>query len=186
MATQSPFSMLESFFKEGAARLTPPPWAVEESHRRIILLLNHILMQEPQARARLVRQKGRKLLAQWQHFSFKVVVTPAGLLDLAPSEAPVDLTLTLSQTSPWALAQGLFKGEKPAVRIEGDVQLAAEVNWLADHVRWDIEEDMSRIVGDAPAHMMVQTCRNMLSALKHFVLQNKPATDHDKPTESAA
>ena len=186
MATQSPFSMLESFFKEGAARLTPPPWAVEESHRRLVLLLNHILMQEPQARARLVRHKGRKLLSQWQNFSFKVVVTPAGLLDLAPSKVPVDLTLTLSESSPWSLAQGLFKGEKPAVRIEGDVQLAAEVNWLADHVRWDIEEDISRIVGDAPAHMMVQTCRNMLSALKTFVMQKRPSTGHDKPTESAA
>jgi ubiquinone biosynthesis protein UbiJ len=38
------------------------------------------------------------------------------------------------------------------VRIEGDVQLAAEVNWLVDHVRWDMEEDLSRLMGDAPAH----------------------------------
>ena len=186
MATQSPFSMLESFFKEGVARFTPPPWAVEESHRRIVLLLNHILMQEPQARERLVRQKGRKLLAQWENFSFKVIVTPAGLLDLAPVAAPVDLTLTVSESSPWALAKGLLKGEKPAVRIEGDVQLAAEVNWLADHVRWDIEEDISRIVGDAPAHLMVQTCGNMLSALKAFVLQKSPWPGRGNLPESAA
>ena len=186
MATQSPFSMLESFFKDGAEHFAPPPWAVEESHRRIVLLLNHILMQEPQARERLVRQKGRKLLAQWQNFSFKVMVTPAGLLDLAPSQVPVDLTLTVSESSPWALVQGLFKGEKPAVRIEGDVQLAAEVNWLADHVRWDIEEDISRIVGDAPAHMLVQACRNMLSALKNFVMQKSPPTPPASPSESAA
>ena len=25
------------------------------------------------------------------------------------------------------------------------VQLAAEVNWLADHVRWDVEEDLARL-----------------------------------------
>lgn len=186
MSTQSPFSMLESFFKDGAERFTPPPWAVEESHRRIVLLLNHILMQEPQARERLVRQKGRKLLAQWQNFSFKVMVTPAGLLDLAPSQVPVDITMIVSEPSPWVLVQGFFKGEKPAVRIEGDVRLAAEVNWLADHVRWDIEEDISRIVGDVPAYLMVMACRNMLSALKNFVMQKSPSPGPASPSESAA
>jgi ubiquinone biosynthesis protein UbiJ len=49
------------------------------------------------------------------------------------------------------------------------VQLAAEVNWLADHVRWDVEEDLSRIVGDAPAHMMVQSVQSMAKALRQFV-----------------
>ena len=55
-----------------------------------------------------------------------------------------------------ALAQAVLRGDKPAVRIEGDVQLAAEVNWLADHVRWDMEEDLARIVGDVPAHTLGQ------------------------------
>jgi len=186
MNKSAPFSLLESFFQSFNFSPEPPVWAVQEGQRRIVLLLNHILMQEPQAKERLVRQKGRKLLAQWQNFSFKVMVTPAGLLDLAPSQVPVDLTLTVSESSPWVLAQGLFKGEKPAVRIEGDVQLAAEVNWLADHVRWDIEEDISRIVGDAPAHMLVQACRNMLSALKNFVMQKSPPTHPPSPPESAA
>jgi ubiquinone biosynthesis protein UbiJ len=62
-----------------------------------------------------------------------------------------------------------MQGEKPAIRVEGDVQLAAEVNWLADHVRWDLEEDLSRIVGDAPAHLMAQGARTVASALSQFV-----------------
>jgi len=32
---------------------------VDEAHRQIVLLLNHVLMQEPQATERLARQKGR-------------------------------------------------------------------------------------------------------------------------------
>lgn len=39
--------------------------------------------------------------------------------------------------------------DKPAVSIEGDVQLAAEVAWLVDNLRWDVEEDLSRLIGDA-------------------------------------
>jgi ubiquinone biosynthesis accessory factor UbiJ len=48
------------------------------------------------------------------------------------------------------------------------VQLAAEVNWLVDHVRWDLEEDLARIVGDAPAHAMAQAARGMATALRQF------------------
>ena len=173
MATQSPFSMLETLFQKlPTPSFTPPAWAVEEGHRKIVLLLNHVLQQEPQATERLARQKDRVVLAQWREFSFKVVITPVGLLDLASEGAAADLTLVVTDSSPLAIAQAVMQGEKPAVRVDGDVQLAAEINWLADHVRWDIEEDLSRILGDAPAHLISQVSRQLVTAVKQFV-QNR-------------
>ena len=53
--------------------------------------------------------------------------------------------------------------------------LAAEVNWLIDHVRWDAEEDLSRIMGDAPAHIVVQNAKKVMEALRNFVLSKMPA-----------
>lgn len=169
MATQSPFSFVEGFLQNLNIPVTPPDWMVQETHRRVILLLNHVLMQEPAAMERLARVKGRVVLVCWRQFSFKVVVTPAGLLDLSGAEAASDLTLTMTQESPFEVAQTLMQGDKPAVRVEGDVQLAAEVNWLVDHVRWDLEEDLARILGDAAAHTLVQTGRSMVQALAQFV-----------------
>ena len=169
MATQSPFSLLEGLFQNFKLPLTPPVWAIEEGHRRIVLLLNHVLQQEPQAMERLVRQKGRVVLSQWRDYSFKVVVTPAGLLDVATPEVAADLTLIITDESPFAIAQTVLQGDKPAVRIEGDVQLAAEINWLADNVRWDVEEDLARIMGDAPAHMLMQSGRTVAQAVQQFV-----------------
>ena len=157
MATQSPFSFL-----------TPPVWAIDEAQRRIVLLLNHILIQEKEATSRLARQKGRVVLMQWRFFAMKLIATPAGLLDLADPAVLPDLTLVVTQDSPIAIAQALLRGDKPGVRIEGDVQLAAEVNWLVDHIRWDIEEDMSRIIGDVPAHMLGRAVRAMSDALRQF------------------
>ena len=167
MSTQSPFAFLEDFFKS-LPLPTPPAWAIHETHHRVVLLLNHVLMQEPQAMQRLVRQSGRVVLVQWRSFTFTVQITPAGLLDLASEAATPDLTLALSEASPLALVQAVVQGGKPPVRIEGDVQLAAEVNWLADNLRWDLEEDLSRIVGDAPAHMAAQACRKLVAALRNF------------------
>ena len=155
--------------------MTPPAWAVDEAHRKTVLLLNHVLQQEPQAMERLARQKGRVVLSQWREFSFKVLVTPAGLLDLASADAASDLTLVVTEQSPLAIAQSVMQGEKPAVRIEGDVQLAAEINWLADHVRWDLEEDLARVLGDAPAHMVVQAGRTLAQGLGQFVGKRTPA-----------
>jgi ubiquinone biosynthesis protein UbiJ len=79
------------------------------------------------------------------------------------------------------LVKGLLQGGKPEVHVQGDVQLAAEVNWITDHVRWDVEADLARIVGDVPAHMAVETCRKIAQALGHFVTQRR----NSKTTDSA-
>jgi ubiquinone biosynthesis protein UbiJ len=169
MATQSPFPFLDDIFSKVAGSLKPPPWMVEEVQRRVVLLVNHVLMQEPEAQARLARQSNRVLEARWRNFVMRLVTTPAGLLDVAHADTPPDLTLTLAEESPWGLAQAALRGDKPPVRIAGDVQFAAEINWLVDNVRWDLEEDLSRLLGDAPAHAVGQAGRSVVQALRQFV-----------------
>jgi ubiquinone biosynthesis accessory factor UbiJ len=132
-----------------------------------------VLQQEPEAQARLKRQAGRLVEAHWRHFSVRLVATPAGLLDLGPVAQVPDLTLTVTEESPFSLAQAAVRGDKPAVRIAGDVQLAAEVQWLVDHVRWDLEEDLARVFGDAPAHAIGSVVRRMAEAVRQFAGRDK-------------
>jgi ubiquinone biosynthesis protein UbiJ len=167
--TQPPVSFLDQLFDRVGQALQPPPWVVEEMQRRLVLMLNHVLQQEAEAMARLKRQSGRLIEARWRAFSVRLQATPAGLLDLGSPALQPDLTLTLTEESPWSLAQTALRGEKPPVRIAGDVQLAAEVQWLVDHVRWDLEEDLARIIGDAPAHAMGEMGRRVTEALRQFV-----------------
>jgi ubiquinone biosynthesis protein UbiJ len=180
MATQSPFSFLEGFIQNlPLPNLQPPAWAVDEMQRRIVLLLNHILSQEKEATSRLVRQKGRVIHLQWREFTLFLTATPAGLLDRAPSDAKPDLVLIVTEASPLALAQATLRGDKPPVRVEGDVQLAAEVNWLTDHVSWDLEEDLARLMGDVPAHTLSLAARSVAQAVKQF-LATRVASAADK------
>ena len=71
--------------------------------------------------------------------------------------------------------QAALAGKAPPVKIEGDVQLAAEIGWLADNLRWDVEEDLSRLIGDAPAHTLVGAARQMLAGLRRFLAQSPAA-----------
>ena len=169
MATQSPFSFLDGLLQRVLAGPQPPAWLVHELQHRLVLFLNHVLMQEKEATDRLVRQKGRIARVQWRAYSLSLVITPAGLLNLAPESAVPDLRLEVTDTSPITLAQAALRGDKPAIRIEGDVQLAAEINWLVDHVRWDVEEDLARVIGDAPAHTLAQFAGRAAQTLRQFV-----------------
>jgi ubiquinone biosynthesis accessory factor UbiJ len=181
MATQSPFSIPEPFLKGLAAMadkavelIRLPLWLVHEAQQRVVLLLNHVLMQEPEAMARLARQAGRTLEARWQHYQVQLLITKAGLFDV-PAKAvatsdgaeqvlvPADLVISLQDVSIGPILGAVLQGEKPSIKIEGDVQLAAEINWLVDNVRWDIEEDLSRIIGDVPAHKLVSGLRSAWS-----------------------
>jgi ubiquinone biosynthesis protein UbiJ len=55
--------------------------------------------------------------------------------------------------------------------------LAAEVNWLIDHVRWDIEEDLSKLVGDAAANTLVSMGRQAFQAMQQFIRKPAPGND---------
>jgi ubiquinone biosynthesis protein UbiJ len=154
--------------------IQPPPWVVDELQNRVVLLVNHVLSQEPQAVERVRRQQGKTAHMVWGRFSMSLRANPAGLLERPTDLAAPDLTVTLTQSALPELVQTLLTGQKPAVNIEGDVQLAAEVAWLADNLRWDLEEDLSRLLGDAPAATLVRTVGWGVDAVKGFVGRWRP------------
>ena len=128
MNTSSPFSFLESI----ATRFQPPAWVVDEAQQRLILFLNHVVMQEKEAQDRLARKKGSVLHVRWSLFAMDLLITPAGLLDRAGSAAKPDLLISVAADSPVVVLQSVLAGQPPPVKIEGDVQLAADINWLVD------------------------------------------------------
>ena len=97
--------MLNLFLKN----FQPPAWLVAEAQQKALLLVNHVLMQEPEALARIARNQGRSVCVMWRNFSVPLVATPAGLFEWV--EAPQtlgrapDLTLTLLEELPLNLLQ---------------------------------------------------------------------------------
>ena len=182
MNNTSPFSFLDSI----VARFQPPAWMVGEGQQRLVLFLNHVLLQEKQAQSRLLRQKGRISHIRWGFFAIDLIVTPAGLLDIAPPFSKPDLVLSVAAESPIVIAQAVLAGKAPPVKIEGDVQFAADVGWLADNLRWGAEEDLSRLIGDVPAHALGSMGRRLAAGLKQFLAKGPLTSAEASPSVAPA
>jgi ubiquinone biosynthesis accessory factor UbiJ len=161
-------------------RMPPPAWAVQEAQQKIVLLLNHILQNEAEAMARLKRQNGQRVHFSWRSFKLNLKATPVGLVDLDEATASPSLSLTLTQAGLPEIAASLAAKQTPPMRIEGDVQLAAEVAWLTQHVKWDVEDDLARIIGNVPAHTLGQAARAFAAALKPFLATSQTTPDAPK------
>ena len=131
--------------------------------QRLTLLLNHVLGSELAATHRLKSHAGRRIalhLDGWPSLLPAVpplafIVTPAGLLEWVGAEvdpaAPADLRVNVNASNPaLALVQGLI-GQRPRIEVAGDAMFAADVNWLFENLRWDVQDDLARLIGDTPA-----------------------------------
>jgi ubiquinone biosynthesis protein UbiJ len=84
-------------------------------------------------------------------------ITPAGLLEWCEPPLPRDepaLRIRVDGSNPLLLAARAAAGQMPAVDIDGDAQLAGDINWLLQNLRWDIAADLERVFGPALAHSL--------------------------------
>ena len=61
---------------------------------------------------------------------------------------------------PQLLAGGMESAMRH-VRIEGNAEFAEALGFVFRHLRWDAEEDLSRVVGDIAAHRLVDGGRRI-------------------------
>jgi ubiquinone biosynthesis accessory factor UbiJ len=141
---------------------------------RLVLVVNHVLAAEPQATARLLPHQGRvlrlevaslpRLLQPAPELAFEV--TPAGLMAATAAGASADLRVRIDAANPAALALRALTGEPPAVAIEGDAQLAADIDWLLKNLRWDVEADLERLFGPVVAHELYKLGASLARGLR--------------------
>ena len=155
------------------------------------LWLNHVLACEPAATQRLRPHVGRCVrlhLNGWPAWlpplpDLAFRITPAALVEWcgeqsptqsstqAPEQTPVqaDLRISLDAANPALALMQALSGERPRVDVAGDAAFAADVNWLFENLRWDIEDDLAKIVGPAAAREMARLGRAVATGLRDAV-----------------
>ena len=121
-------------------------------------VLNRLLEREAWARQRLIPFAGACVELRAPMLPpVRFTLLPEGLV--AAGGAPPELTIVVKPD----IVSALGKGEDAltrAVEVSGNAALAAEAMQLARYLRWDIEEDLSRLLGDVAAHRIVETARD--------------------------
>jgi ubiquinone biosynthesis accessory factor UbiJ len=121
------------------------------------LALNHLLEAEPRARARLAAFAGDTVELRNPPFpALRFVILPGGTVEAGGTEPA--LTVTLKPDALFNLARGPEHFLR-SLEVSGDPKLASEVMALARHLRWDVEEDLSKLFGDMAAHRLANAGR---------------------------
>jgi ubiquinone biosynthesis protein UbiJ len=133
---------------------------------RATLFVNHVLSAEPVAARRLQPHAGRYIqlrLDSWPALlpvlaPTVFAITPAGLVEWCGDEAVAEpaLRISIDASNPALSLVQALTGERPKVEISGDAGLAADLNWLFDNLRWDVQDDLSRLVGPAAARELAR------------------------------
>lgn len=160
--------------------------------QRLTLLVNHVLAAEPAAVQRLIAHVGKRVQVELTDWPAPLpappavlfLVTPAGLLewcgeesaDVAPA-APAELLLRIAAANPALLLLRLAVGERPEVAVQGEAQFAADVHWLADNLRWDLEGDLARLLGPLPARQLARLGAALAAGLRRYAV---PRSDADQ------
>jgi ubiquinone biosynthesis accessory factor UbiJ len=122
--------------------------------------INHVLKSAPMALDRLRKHAGRTAAFHVGPVTLAFTVQTTGEVAAAVAGAARDLDVRIS---PFLLPR-LAANDEAAFReieMQGDMELAHEISFLARHLTWDVEEDLSRVIGDIAAHRVVATARGM-------------------------
>ena len=120
--------------------------------------INHLLRGASWAREELKRHAGRTARFEAVPFGLSLTVLENGEVALAAADAVPAVTVRLTP----GLMLRLAARDETAWReidVGGDADFAVAINHLARNLRWDIEEDLSRVFGDITAHRMTETGR---------------------------
>jgi ubiquinone biosynthesis protein UbiJ len=131
--------------------------------RAAIQLLNHLLSSEAWALARLKPFAGQSARFDVGPLSFGFCVASNGSLHFSDRVQEPGVTLRLPDDTPVRLLvnrNSIFQ----SARITGAADFAEALGFVARNLRWDIEADLARFIGDIPAHRLTRDLRSIVKA----------------------
>ena len=127
--------------------------------------LQHITSQNNWSKPYLLAFAGKVVQFNFVLLKANLTILEDGSLSLAGEAIQPDAVVHI----PPSLALRLLAKDEAAkmqIRIEGDTHLATEFSKILQQMRWDIEEDLSHLVGDITASKFGETTKKVLHETK--------------------
>lgn len=129
-------------------------------------VLQHVIQQNQWAKSHLQAYAGKVIQFDFSVQRANLLILEDGSLWMAGETAMPDATVAI----PPSLALRLMAKDDEAksyIRITGDMALAKSVSQILTTMRWDVEEDLSKVVGDIAAHNITQVSKTAINAVKN-------------------
>ena len=127
--------------------------------------LQHLTNQNNWSRPHLVGFAGKVVTFDFTLIKANLIILEDGSLAISGETQAPDAIIYL----PPSLALRLLANDEAAkmqIKIEGDTHLATEFSKVLQNMRWDVEEDLSKLTGDIAASKIAEISRKTLSAAK--------------------
>jgi len=134
---------------QAGAGLNPAAW--------IAAAFDHLVTAEPWARQALAAHAGKAVRFVSAPFVLTFAILENGRIAAASSDTAPAVSLDVPIAAVPQLAFAALNGDMQTAALRhttvtGDAELAQLISRLTQSLRWDAEEDLSRVIGDAPAH----------------------------------
>ena len=136
--------------------------AAPASSPLILGAANHLLRQEGWPLKRLRPFAGRRVRLALANFTLTLSIAKDGSFaeDTDTSGAEPDVRLQLPASALADLLQGP-EALMAQAHVEGNAEFADVLGQVLRNLRWDIEDDLARLIGDIPAHRLHRAARSL-------------------------
>ena len=131
--------------------------------------LQHLTNQNNWSREYLLPFAGKVVQFDIAFIKTNVLILEDGSMSIAGETAAQSIGLGANIHAPPSLVLRMLAGDEAAkmqIKIDGDTHLAAELGKVLALMRWDVEEDLSKIVGDIAANKTVLGAKKIAQEAK--------------------
>lgn len=128
-------------------------------------IIQHLLAQNEWAAPMLQPFASKAVQLNFVLLKTSLVILENGSLTIAGETNVPDATITIP---PSLLLRLMAKDEsaKLQIKVDGDTHLATALAKVLSHVRWDYEDDLSKLTGDVSANKIGEFTRQSVSSVK--------------------
>ena len=150
--------------------------------RVALAIINHLLADEPWARARLKPYAGRSARLALPPWRLDFAVAEEGLL--TATEAAAEVEITLPTAAPFLLLRGI-EALAREVHVVGSAEFADTLGFVLPRLRWDFEGDLAERIGgiaarriaglfEALAAWQIRAGRNLAENVAEYLTEEQP------------
>jgi len=130
------------------------------------IIVNHLLSQNDWMQSKLIAHKNKAITISISNFEIHFEIENTGQLKTIDKKKKIDCIIKLSIND---FISQIINNNKGKISIEGDLELAKEVSEILKQIEWDIEEDLSKYIGDIPARHTTRLIKKILHASKNNI-----------------